>query len=154
VVRTQSGDNLYEKSFGAEPTPKLIDFVFDNMTDHFPRTDGSFIEGDWGQSAVSFDGLDTVRIARGAVDKKNQPISGAAYWFDSAGLLRGAYLQPQTMIYRDFALWNGKQIPQKLELIESGGTILSITIEQIEQTGDKPDSMFALVGVRPLLVAR
>jgi hypothetical protein len=132
----------------------LIDFVFDNMTDHFPRTDGSFIEGDWGQSAVSFDGLDTVRIARGAVDKKNQPISGAAYWFDSAGLLRGAYLQPQTMIYRDFALWNGKQIPQKLELIESGGTILSITIEQIEQTGDKPDSMFALVGVRPLLVAR
>jgi len=154
VVRTQSGDNLYEKSFGAEPTPKLIDFVFDNMTDHFPRTDGSFIEGDWGQSAVSFDGLDTVRIARGAVDKKNQPISGAAYWFDSAGLLRGAYLQPQTMIYRDFALWNGKQIPQKLELFENGGKILSITIEQIEETKDKPDSMFALVEVSPLPVAR
>jgi hypothetical protein len=154
VVRTQSGENLFQKSFGPEPIPKFIDFVFESVADRFPRTDGWFIEGDWGQSAVSFDRLDTVRIARGAVDKKNQPTSGHAYWFDSTGLLRGAYVQPQTMLYRGFALWNEKQIPRKLELIENGGEILSITIEQIEDTKDKPDSMFALVGVRPLTVAR
>jgi TonB family protein len=154
VVRSLSGDNLYEKSVGADSTPKLINFVFDNITSHFPRTDGSFIEGDWGQSAVSFDGLDTVRISRGAVDEENQPISGGAYWFDSAGLLRGAYVQPQITIYRDFALWDGKQIPRTMELAQNGKRILSITIQQIEAAGQTQDSLFALAGIRPTAVPR
>jgi hypothetical protein len=109
------------------------------MTGRFPNPDGSFIEGDWGQSAVLFQGMETVRIARGAVDEKNQPISGGAYWFDADGLLRGAYVQPQTTVYRDFALWNEKQIPRKIEVVLNGKKILTITIEQIETAKDAPE---------------
>jgi Gram-negative bacterial TonB protein C-terminal len=136
VVRSQSGDKTYPNFIGADHTPKLIDVVFDHMTGRFPKTDGSFIEGDWGQSAVLFEGMDTVRIARGAVDEKNQPISDGAYWFDSAGLLRGAYVQPQTTVYRDFGLWDEKQIPRKMEVVLNGKKILTITIEQIETARD------------------
>jgi hypothetical protein len=96
----------------------------------------TFIEGDWGQSTVLFEGMDTVRIARGAAPEKNQPISDGAYWFDSAGLLRGVYVQPQTTVYRDFGLWDEKQIPRKMEVVLNGKKILTITIEQIETARD------------------
>lgn len=154
VLKSESGDKLFTKNTGSAFTPKEIDFLLDSLDIPFPRTDGSFIEGDWGHSAVKFEGVDMIRVARGEVDDQNRPISGQAYWFDSNDLLHAAYWDPKTTSYKDFQPWNDKQVPRRIELTEKGAPLMSITIDLIE-TPPRPldESFFVIKDVQPQSVA-
>jgi len=152
VTESQSDNRIFRKYTGSEFSPRQIDNFLDGLDGPFPRTDGSFIEGDWGQSAVLLDGVEMVRVARGQVDSKNQPISGAAYWFDSAGLLRASYIQPRTTTYDNFVAWNAKQVPHHTELIENGVRLIVTSIETIEPAGEIADALFVLDGVKPEII--
>ncbi len=150
VTESQNGDLTYRKISGSNSSPRQVDAFLDELNGHFPRTDGSFIEGDWGQSAVQLHGVNLVRVARGQVDANNQPITGQAYWFDSAGLLQASYVAPSTSTYSDFSGWNGKLIPRRIEVTEKGDLVLRVTIDRIEEPpAPLPDSAFALEGVKP-----
>jgi len=149
LLATQNGNEAYHKNTGADSTPKEIDYLTDLMNGHFPRTDGSFQEGDWGQSAVQLGGMDLVRVARGQVDAENRPITGQAYWFDSTGFLRADFVQPRVTVYSNFAAWNRKQIPRRAEVAENGTRRMLIDIDKIEPAGDVSESMLVLEGVKP-----
>jgi TonB family protein len=149
LLTTQNGNEAYRKITGADSSPKEIDYLIDLMYGHFPRTDGSFQEGDWGQSAVQLGGMDMVRVARGQVDAQNRPITGQAYWFDSAGFLRADFVQPKVTVYSNFAAWNRKQIPRRAEVAENGTQRMLVEIDKIEPAGDVSDSLLVLDGVKP-----
>jgi TonB family protein len=149
LLATQNGNEAYHKNMGADSTPKEIDYLIDLMNAHFPRTDGSFQEGDWGQSAVQLGGVDMVRVARGQVDSENRPITGQAYWFDSAGFLRADFVQPRVTVYSNFAAWNRKLIPRLAEVAENGKRRILIDIDKIEPAGDVSDSLLVLERVKP-----
>jgi TonB family protein len=149
VVKTRSGDKLYTQVIGSPFIPKRVDEFLDGLDVPFPDTGGSFIEGDWGHSAVTFDGVDTVRVARGRVNDQNEPIDGQAYWFDAAGLLHGAYWDPRMISYGDWAEWNGKRIPRTIELTILKTRVALTTIEQIESPSPIDDALFVLDDVKP-----
>jgi TonB family protein len=149
VTESQSDNQIFRKYTGSDFSPRQIDNFLDGLDGPFPRTDGSFYEADWGQSAVNLDGIEMVRVARGQVDSKNQPITGAAYWFDSAGLLRASYSQPKTTTYSDFVAWNGRQVPHHMELTEHGVRLIVTSIETIEPASEVADALFVLDGVKP-----
>lgn len=148
ITESQDADRLYRKFTGSDFAPKKLDNVLDQMSGLFPRTDGSFIEGDWGVSAVQWGGTAMLRVARGKVDADNSPTSGQAYWFDASGLLHGAYEEPATSTYSDFSKWNGKLIPYKTDVSENGAEVLSITIQQI--VPPSADIGFTIDGVKPI----
>jgi TonB family protein len=148
VTESQNGDHTYRKIEGSAFSPRQIDAFLDELDGHFPRTDGSLIEGDWGQSAVQLNGVDLVRVARGKVDANNQPISGQAYWFDSVGLLRVAYVAPRVSIYSEFSDWNGKHVPHKIEVAESSKTLFRVSIDKLESQFLLPDSVFVVQGAK------
>jgi TonB family protein len=150
AVESQYGDLTYRKIIGANFSPREVDGFLDELNGHFPKTDGSFFEGDWGQSAVQLDSENVARVARGQVDAENQPITGQAYWFDSRGLLRAAYVAPRTSTYSDFSSWSGKLIPRKTEVTEEGRQVLIVTIDQLEAPATVfAGSVFVLEGVQP-----
>lgn len=149
LLATRNGDEAYHKITGADSTPKEVDYLIDLIYGHFPRTDGSFQEGDWGQSAVQMGGMDMVRVARGQVDAENRPITGQAYWFDSTGFLRADFVQPKVTVYSNFAAWNRKQIPRRAEVAENGTRRMLVDIDRIEPAGDVSDSFLVLDGVKP-----
>jgi TonB family protein len=149
VVKTRSGEGLYTQIMDSPFTPKRIDEFLDGLDVPFPDTGGSFIEQDWGHSAVTFDGLDMVRVARGRVNDKNEPIDGQAYWFDSAGLLHAAYWDPRMISYGQWAEWNGKQVPRRIELSINNARAILTTIERIEAPSVIDDTLFVLKDVKP-----
>ncbi len=150
VAESQYGDVTYRKINGASFSPREVDGFLDELNGHFPKTDGSFFEGDWGQSAVQLDNENVARVARGQVDADNQPITGQAYWFDSRGLLLAAYVAPRTSTYSDFSNWYGKLIPRKTEVTEEGRQVLIVTIDQLEAPATVlADSIFVLEGAQP-----
>jgi hypothetical protein len=132
VLKTQFGDKLFGKNAASPVSSKQIELLLNGLDIPFPRTDGSFIEGDWGHSAVRFQGVDMVRVARGQVDEENRPTSGQAYWFDSNDLLHAAYWNPTTTSYKDFQPWNDKQVPRRIEVTRNGVALLLFTIELLE----------------------
>jgi TonB family protein len=144
VAKTRSGDKLFTKISGSAFVPKQIDEFLDSLDMPFPRTDGSFIEGDWGHSAVRYKDLDLVRVARGRVNEQNQPIDGQAYWFDSDGRLRAAFWDPRMTAYSDFVDWNGKQIPRRIEVSANGSRLLLTSIQEFEPLERVDDSLFVL----------
>jgi TonB family protein len=153
VVKTQLDNKLFTKNSGSPFTPKLIDFFLDSLDLPFPRTDGSFIEGDWGHSAVQFEGVDMVRVARGQVDERNRPITGQAYWFDSNDLLHAAYWDPKMTSYRHFQPWNDKMIPRRIELAQKDALLMVTTIDLLEPPPQPlADSFFLLDGVEAQLI--
>ena len=154
VVESQNGELTYRRISGSNFSPREVDGFLDELNGHFPKTDGSFIEGDWGQSAVRLNNEDVDRVARGQVNAENQPITGQAYWFDSAGLLQAAYVAPRTSTYSDFTNWDSKRIPRTFEVTEEGRQVLSVTIDQMEAAATVlADSIFVLEGVQPEKVA-
>jgi TonB family protein len=92
VKESQDGDRLYRQFIGSSFSPRKINNFMDELDGYLSKTDGSFQEGDWGQSAVQWNGADMLRVARGQVDSDNNLTSGQAYWFDPLWLLRGAYV--------------------------------------------------------------
>ena len=153
VVQAQLGNRLFTKNSGSPFTPKLIHFFLDSLDIPFPRTDGSFIEGDWGHSAVLFEGVDMVRVARGQVDERNRPITGQAYWFDSNDLLHASYWDPKTTSYRHFQQWNDKMVPRSIELTQKDALLMVTTIDLLEPPPQSlADSFFLLDGVQPQLI--
>ena len=148
LSESRDDDRLFHKLEGTKFTPRPIDTFLDALNGFFPDLD-TLQEGDWGQSAVQLGRVDMVRVARGAVNAQNEPIDGQAYWFDSAGLLRAAYVHPTTATYAGFAAWNDKQIPHRMEVSRNGVRILSVSIEQIEAQEPLPASSFTLPGVKP-----
>ncbi len=134
---SHKGEQVSQKISGSNATPKQMTELMDLLVSgHFPDRRYEVYEADWGQSAVTFDGMDTVRVARGQVDVKNQPINGQAYWFDSSGLLRGDYEMPTTTTYADFAPWSNKQVPRRLEVSVSGIRKWLVVINKIEPLED------------------
>ena len=154
VLKTQSGDKLFIKNTGSPFTPKPIDLFLDSLDIPFPRTDGSFIEGDWGHSAVQFEGVDMVRVARGQVDEKNRPITGQAYWFDSNDLLHAAYWDPHTTSYQEFQPWNDKQVPRRIELTRNDVLLMRSSIDLLEPPPHSlADSFFLSKDVQPQIIS-
>ena len=150
VHLAQNGENLYRKVSGAEDTPKFLDDVLDDINGRFPRTDGSFIEADWGHSVVKWAGLDAVRVARGQVNERNEPINGQAYWFDAKGVLLGSFVSTRTARYTRLTAWDQKLLPYAIEISDKGQPLLSISIDKLELTTVEPDSAFVIAGVTPI----
>lgn len=144
VAKARSGGKIFTKVSGSHFVPKQIDEFLDSLDMPFPRTDGSFIEGDWGHSAVRYKDLDLVRVARGRVNEQNEPIDGQAYWFDSEGRLRAAFWNPRITAYSDFVAWNGKQIPRRIEISANGSRLLLTSIQEFEPLEHVDDSLFTL----------
>lgn len=133
VLDSRNGEETSHKLTGANRASPEIMYLLDLLVaGHFPDRHYEVYEADWGQSAVTFAGFDTVRVARGKVDKDNQPISGQAYWFDSSGLLRGDYEQPTTTTYSEFLAWNNKQVPRRLEVTANGIRKWLVLIDKLE----------------------
>jgi hypothetical protein len=123
------------------PAPDLVAVVA-AMRNHFPDL-RTFQEADWGNSAVpesnvdpSFTGIagppELIRAARGGVNAANRPISGQAYWFDAAGLLRADFVGPMTTVYSDFQDWNGKQVPRVVKVYREAELVVTIRVDSIE----------------------
>lgn len=125
-------EHVSRKFAGPETQRRLLEIVLNEMDGRFPDRKYVVYEADWGQSAVRFDGEDMVRVARGEVDADNQPTSGQAFWFDSVGLLRGAYVRPTTTQYSAFEEWNGKRVPRKIDVRYGEKSVLVIVVEKIE----------------------
>ena len=142
MLDSRNGEETSHKLNGANRASPEIMYLLDLLVaGHFPDRHYEVYEADWGQSAVTFAGFDTVRVARGKVDKDNQPISGQAYWFDSSGLLRGDYEQPTTTTYSEFLAWNNKQVPRRLEVTANGIRKWLVLIDKLElrPTGILPE---------------
>jgi hypothetical protein len=119
------------------------------MQDHFPEP-WTFRDGDWGHSAVALSNIDPaagadeiglpelIRAARGGVDSKNRPISGQAYWFDSAGMLRADFTNAMLTVYSNFEVWKEKQIPRKIEVFKNGDLRLRVNVTSIEEQTGRP----------------
>jgi hypothetical protein len=112
------------------------------MQDRLPDS-RTFQEGDWGNSAVAetnmYPGKDAdssepilIRAARGKVDANNHPTSGQAYWFDSEGRLRATFTEGVTVVYSDFAPWNLKQVPRRIEVFFGTTPTAVVTVDSIE----------------------
>ena len=111
------------------------------MQDRLPDA-RTFQEGDWGNSVVSETNMypmkdadsserALIRAARGAVDANNHPTSGQAYWFDSDGRLRATFAEGATVINSDFAKWDVKQVPLRIELFTGNTPTAVITVDSI-----------------------
>lgn len=147
VLESQLGDRVYRKAVGAAASPKQIDDVIQELDGHLPDKRYSIYEGDWGQSAVKWNGVDAVRVARGQVDERNNPVNGQAYWFAPNGLLLGAFEGARTSSYLNFADWSGKQVPRHIVVSEKGSVVLRLEITQIDDLPPQTDSAFVLEGV-------
>lgn len=149
VVESQLGDRVYRKVVGAPASPKRIDDVIEELDGHLPDKRYAIYESDWGQSAVKWNGLDVIRIARGKVDPQNNPIDGQAYWFSPDGLLQGAFEASKTSSYLKFVDWNGKRVPRQIDVSENGSLVLRLQITQIDDLPSQTDSAFVIEGVEP-----
>jgi len=149
VLESQLGDRVYRKVVGAPASPKQIDDVIQELDGHLPDKRSSVYEGDWGQSAVKWNGADVVRVAWGQVDQQNNPVNGREYWFNRKGLLLGAFEAFRTSSYLNFADWNGKQVPRRIDVSENGSVVLSLEVTQIDDLPSQTDSAFVLEGVEP-----
>jgi hypothetical protein len=116
--------------------------VMSAMQDRLRKSD-TFQEGDWGNSAVPASnvypsgGADSseavlIRTARGAVDANNRPKSGQAYWFDSDGLLRASFEEGATVVNSNFAPWDLKRVPRRIELFIATTPAAVINVDSIE----------------------
>jgi len=111
----------------------------------------SFFEGDWRQSIVQVKGADMIRIARGYESPDGKPDeSFSACWFDQNGVLRAEYSRSLTTHYDDLFVWNGKQIPRRIEILAGHGErILQSVVDDIGPAPAVPDSVFVIRGVKP-----
>jgi len=116
--------------------------VISAMQDRLPES-RTFQEADWGNSAVPESnvypahGADSsepvlIRAARGAVDANNHPTSGQAYWFDSDGRLRANFAGGATVVNSDFAPWELKQVPRRIELFVGATPTVVVTVDSIQ----------------------
>lgn len=122
------------------PAPELV-AVITAMKSHFPEL-RTFQEADWGNSAVAVSNVDPafsgtagapelIRAARGGVSPENHPITGQAYWFDSAGLLRADFVAPVTTVYSAFQDWKGKKIPRVIRVYRESRLVVEIRVDSI-----------------------
>jgi Gram-negative bacterial TonB protein C-terminal len=133
MMDSRNGEETSHKLTDTNRASPEITYLLDLLVaGHFPDRHYEVYEADWGQSAVTSAGVDTVRVARGKVDKDNQPISGQAYWFDFLGLLRGDYEEPTTTTYSEFLTWNNKQVPRRLEVTANGTRKWLVLIDKLE----------------------
>lgn len=147
------GQSQRSEKFTGSTTPDLemeLAAVLVAMTDHFPEP-RTFQEADWGNSAVAVSNIDPtasdqagppelIRAARGKVDAHNRPLSGQAYWFDSAGLLRADFVGSTLTVYSNFLPWNSKQIPRRIEIFKNAKLLLRINVDSIAEQQNRPAS--------------
>jgi TonB family protein len=138
LSQTSENGKVEESFAGDEKLRPLLKFVANEMEGRLPDRHYSVYEADWGQSAVQFEGEDMVRIARGKVDEKNDPIDGQAYWFDSTGVMRGAFEGATTVHYGNFEDWGNKKVARRMTITKGDQTLLTIEIEKIESMGTIP----------------
>jgi hypothetical protein len=143
VLREErTGGNTVTKFDGDSRTRAEMLAVISAVQDRLPDS-RTFQEADWGNSAVTESNVypandaDSsepmlIRAARGAVDAKNHPISGQAYWFDSDGRLRATFADGATVVSSNFAQWDLKQVPRRIELFIGTTPAAAITVDSIE----------------------
>jgi TonB family protein len=140
---TRTRGNTATKFHGDSREGASIRAVLSAMQDRFPDPRYSFLEADWGNSAVPAsnvypqEGADSsecvlIRAARGAVDANNHPTSGQAYWFDSEGLLRASFMEGMTVVNSDFSPWNLKKVPRRIELFIGATPTAVVSINSID----------------------
>jgi hypothetical protein len=126
---------------GAGVRPKMQAIII--ATQDLLPEQRTFQEADWGNSAVPENNVYPssggnsgepvlIRAARGAVDANNHPTSGQAYWFDSDGLLRASFAGGTSVVNSEFAPWNLKQVPHRIELFVVTTPIAVVTVVSIE----------------------
>jgi hypothetical protein len=139
---TQTGGSTNAKFDGDSRWGAEMYAVLSMMNDRLPDS-RTFQEADWGNSAVPAgnvypaNGADPsepllIRAARGGVDANNHPTSGQAYWFDADGLLRANFAEGKTVVNSNFAPWNLKQVPRRIELFVGATPAGVITVDSIE----------------------
>jgi hypothetical protein len=127
---------------GVSPWQTQMLAVISAMQDHLPES-RTFQEADWGNSAVPESNMyptndaDSsepvlIRAARGAVNAENHPTSGQAYWFDSGGRLVAAFTEGATVVNSNFAPWELKQVPRRIEVFTGIIPTAVITVGSIE----------------------
>ncbi len=137
-----AGNTVAKLDGGFRPRDEML-AVISAMQDRLPES-RTFQEADWGNSAVPESNVypandpDSserllIRAARGAVDAKNHPISGQAYWFDSDGRLRATFAEGATVVNSEFAPWNLKQVPRRIEVFIGTTPAGVITVNSIER---------------------
>jgi len=142
LLETRTGGSTITKFDGDSVWRAEMLAIISAMQDRLPES-RTFQEGDWGNSAVSetnmypikdADSSDHVliRAARGTVDANNHPTSGQAYWFDSDGRLRATFAERATVVNSNFAEWNPKQVPRRIELFIGTTPTAVITVDSIE----------------------
>jgi len=143
VLRETRADGKTVTNFdGDSPWRTEMLAVISTMQDRFPES-RTFQEADWGNSAVPDSNMyptndaDSgepvlIRAARGAVDAKNHPTSGQAYWFDSDGQLVAAFAGGATVVNSNFALRDLKQVPCRMELFIGTTPTAVVTVDSIE----------------------
>jgi hypothetical protein len=104
----------------------------------------TFQEQDWGNSAVAASNVNPsagadasepvlIRPARGGVDANNHPTSGQAYWFDADGLLTASYGGGMTAVNSNFEVWNGVNVPRRVEVFTGASPTTVVTVDSIEE---------------------
>jgi hypothetical protein len=140
---TRAGGNAVTKFDGDSRWRTEMLAVISTMQDRLPESRFTFLEADWGNSAVPESNVyptndaDSsepllIRAARGAVDANNHPTSGQAYWFDSDGRLRATFAEGATVVNSNFAPWNLKQVPRRIELFIGTKSTAVVTVDSIE----------------------
>jgi hypothetical protein len=139
----RAGGNTSAQLDGDARWKKEMEAVLSALQDRLPDARYTFLDADWGNSAVAAKNVypnaaaDSsepvlIRPARGAVDASNHPTSGQAYWFDSEGLLRASFAEGLTTVNSDFAPWQQLQIPRRIELFVGAIPTAVVTIDSID----------------------
>jgi hypothetical protein len=142
LLEVRTGGNTVTKFDGDSRARAEMLAVISAVQDRLPESH-TFQEADWGNSAVPNSNVypinDTdssepvlIRAARGAVDTKNHPISGQAYWFDSDGRLRATFADGATVVNSNFAPWDLKQVPRRMEIFIGTTAAAVINVDSIE----------------------
>jgi hypothetical protein len=142
LQETRTGGKTVTKFDGDSRSRTETLAVISAMQDRLPES-RTFQEADWGNSAVAESNVyptnDTdssepvlIRAARGAVDAKNHPTSGQAYWFDSDGRLRAIFADGTTVVNSNFSVWELKQVPRRIEVFIGTTPAAVVNVESIE----------------------
>jgi hypothetical protein len=139
---TRTGANITTNFNGGAGVRPKMQAILLAMEDLLPEQ-RTFQESDWGNSAVlesnvyPSSGSDSsepvlIRSARGGVDANNHPTSGQAYWFDSDGLLRASFAKGTTVVNSQYASFDLKRVPRRIELFIGTTPVATVTVDSIE----------------------
>jgi hypothetical protein len=145
VVRSRSGDKLYESDEG--PDSKLLLLIF-QFLEPIPAID-TFVESDWRIKSDTVGDARTVRVLSGyeSPEGKLDPEHARGFWFDSNGnLLKTFFLGLETR-RSDFVGYHGAHVAQSIDVFRDTAQAMHIRVTEITGAEDTlPKNAFELKG--------